>query len=195
MWGYNYGDYYLGGILGYRSSPTQVGTSTNWLISSSDYASSAIKTDGTLWTWGSNIYGTTGLNMDTGNVNSPTQIGTGTNWSQISTGIRLAGATKTDGTLWTWGRNNFGQLGIGTNTDKSSPTQVAGTTWNLISMGSYYHAAAIKTDGTLWTWGRNNWGQLGINLIGEQLSPVQVGTGTTWNQIQAASQTSFAIKD
>jgi alpha-tubulin suppressor-like RCC1 family protein len=195
MWGYNYGDYYLGGILGYRSSPTQVGTSTNWLISSSDYASSAIKTDGTLWTWGSNIYGATGLNMDTGNVNSPTQIGTGTNWSQISTGIRLAGAIKTDGTLWTWGRNNFGQLGIGANTDKSSPTQVAGTTWNLISMGSYYHAAAIKTDGTLWTWGRNNWGQLGINLIGEQLSPVQVGTGTTWNQIQAASQTSFAIKD
>jgi len=195
MWGYNYGDYYFGGILGYRSSPTQLGTSTNWLISSSDYASAAIKTDGTLWTWGPNIYGATGLNVDTGYVNSPTQVGTGTNWSKIDAGIRLMGAIKTDGTLWTWGRNHFGQLGIGSNESKSSPTQVSGTSWNLISMGSYYHAAAIKTNGTLWTWGRNSFGQLGTNGPGEPASPVQVGTETTWTQVQTGSQITFAIRD
>jgi alpha-tubulin suppressor-like RCC1 family protein len=64
-------------------------------------------------------------------------------------------ATKTDGTLWAWGRNSNGQLGQNNTTQCSSPVQIPGTTWSSIS-GSGEHSLATKTDGTLWSWGLND---------------------------------------
>ena len=103
-------------------------------------------------------------------------------------------AIKTDGTLWTWGQNNYGQLGTNDLVHRSSPVQVgAATTWSLVSAGSY-SIAAIKTDGTLWSWGLNNYnGQLGTNDTANRSSPVQVGSGTTWSQVSAGNSTTAAI--
>jgi alpha-tubulin suppressor-like RCC1 family protein len=66
-------------------------------------------------------------------------------------------ATKTDGTLWSWGLGSVGRLGQNTTTRVSSPVQIPGTSWSSISSGSY-HSLATKTDNTLWSWGSNGVG-------------------------------------
>jgi alpha-tubulin suppressor-like RCC1 family protein len=171
----------------YRSSPVQVGSLSNWSKVSASVDSNscaAIKTDGTLWTWGYNYAGQLGHN-DTVRRSSPVQVGALTTWDQVSAGNFHCAAIK-DGALWTWGNAAQGQLGTGNpNNNQSSPVQVGAlTTWSQVK-GGYYNCAAIKTDGTLWTWGRNNAGQLGLNDVIGKSSPVQVGSLTTWSQVSA----------
>ena len=178
-----------------RSSPgTTAGGGTNWKqVSAGGYYSTmtAIKTDGTLWTWGNNITGQLGDGTTTTRSSPGTTAGGGTNWSQVSVGqiIPNVAAIKTDGTLWTWGYNQtYGGLGDGTTIDRSSPGTVAGggTNWSQVSSGGYC-MAAIKTDGTLWTWGSNVTGQLGDNTTINRSSPGTVaGGGTNWSRVGAA---------
>ena len=174
----------------YRSSPVQIGTSTNWSkIDNSFQNCIATKTDGTLWAWGlGDSNGQLGLN-DRVNRSSPTQVGSGTTWNLISGGAYLRLATKTDGTLWAWGRNNYGQLGLNDRVTRSSPTQVGtGTTWNLIS-GGRYNSISTKTDNTLWMWGDNTNGELGLNDVVNRSSPVQVGSSANWTSISGGDWT------
>jgi hypothetical protein len=113
-------------------------------------------------------------------------IGGATNWRAISGGQYHTVATRTDGTLWAWGRNSNGQLGDGTTTTRSSPLQIgAGTNWKSAAAG-YYHTFATRTDGTLWSWGLNNYGQLGNGGTTQLTSPAQVGTGTVWESVSQA---------
>ena len=87
-------------------------------------------------------------------------------WSQISAGNHHSLAIKTDGTLWAWGNNAYGQLGDGTSISKMYPTQIGtATNWSQITCMND-HNLAIKTDGTLWAWGSNNYGQLGNGTPG-----------------------------
>ena len=75
-------------------------------------------------------------------------------------------AIKADGTLWAWGKNDYGGLGINDRTSLSSPTQIPGTTWASVDMSYTSNegsAAAVKTDGTAWVWGWNDSGSLGLN--------------------------------
>ena len=100
---------------------------------------------------------------------------------------------KADGTLWTWGQNSFGQLGIGNTISQSSPVQVGvGTNWVKIAAGSG-HSIAIKSDGTLWTFGRNNFGQIGDGSQTTRTSPVKIGTAT-WVAIAGGQYHTLAIK-
>ena len=86
-------------------------------------------------------------------------------------------------TLWTWGYNTYGQLGLGNATYYSSPKQVGAlTTWSNVA-GGFYHTIATKTDGTLWTWGHNSFGQLGLGNATNYYSPKQVGALTTWSNV------------
>lgn len=180
-----------------RSSPVQVGSSTDWAeVSVGTDAVIAKKTDGSLWFWGRSSFGINGLNIGTGGSrSSPTQIGALTNWNSISCGTAHAAATKTDGTLWTWGYNNFGQLGLNTvYVNQSSPTQVGSlTTWLKVS-ANYASTFAIKNDGTLWSWGYNFAGVLGQNNLIYRSSPVQVGALTNWSQIETLYINPIAIK-
>ena len=180
------------------SSPVQtVSAGTNWkLVACGFYHTAAIKTDGTLWTWGSNSYGQLGDNTTTGRSSPVQTVSAGTNWKFVAGGVNHTAAIKTDGTLWMWGRNYAGILGDNTLTHRSSPVQTvsAGTNWKLVAGGRYY-TAAIKTDGTLWTWGRNNSGQLGDNTTTNRSSPVQtVSGGTNWKLVDCGSQHTAAIK-
>jgi alpha-tubulin suppressor-like RCC1 family protein len=98
-------------------------------------------------------------------------------------------AIKTNGTLWSWGRNSQGQLGLNNRTNFSSPVQIGALT-NWTKVAAEYACAAIKTDGTLWTWGSNAYGQLGNGNTNTRSSPTQVGALTTWTDVDISN---FAV--
>jgi len=154
----------------------------------------AIKTDGTLWAWGNNWFGQLG-DGTTINSNTPVQESThASNWVTISAGGGHTVAIKTDGSLWTWGWNILGQLGLGDTTNRETPVQVLpGTTWETVSAGD--HTAAIKTDGSLWAWGKNTYGQLGDGTTIDSNTPVQESThASNWVTVSAGYDHTVAIK-
>jgi alpha-tubulin suppressor-like RCC1 family protein len=102
-------------------------------------------------------------------------------------------AVKTDGTLWTWGRNTQGQLGTGNTTQYSSPVQIGALTAWLKVAGGYQFVTSVKTDGTLWVWGQNNNYQLGLGNSTNYSSPKQVGALTTWGNTSCGSNFTMAI--
>jgi len=113
---------------------------------------------------------------------------------KVSSGYTHILMIKTDGSLWAWGDNQFGQLGDGTTTDRVAPVQI-GTDkdWKEIKAGNY-HSLAIKTDGSLWVWGNNQEGQLGDRTHKNRYSPVQIGNGKNWQQIAVGDDYSIALK-
>lgn len=152
----------LGGGAGYalqkwRSSPTQVGTLTNWSTVRAGSSAAAIKTNGTLWNWGyyrglAINFKTNGIDAPENHASSPIQIGTETNWLSVSNSNGKNDsfrALKTDGTLWAWGMQSFGLLGL--NRDNMSyPGNTPSPPYGMVS------------------------------------SPVQVGTSNTWNKLHDA---------
>jgi len=184
------------GIVGVSTPVQTVAGGTNWKQISRGYESqAAIKTDGTLWAWGYNWYGSLGdgTGGNSTNKSSPVQtVAGGTNWKQVAVGLHYCHAIKTDGTLWAWGRNTEGGLGDGTTTHRSSPVQIAGNTWKQVSNGRYI-TTAVKTDGTLWGWGGNGYGQVGDGTTTNRSSPVQIA-GTTWKFVSTCWYHSAAIK-
>ena len=104
-------------------------------------------------------------------------------------------ALKTDGTLWSWGIDNNGSLGLGGGDKRSSPTQIGtDTNWGTgdytgtANRADYTFAissfsAALKTDGTLWTWGNNDVGGCALNDRQSSNSPRQVGSGENWKGV------------
>ena len=195
-WGYNaFGQLGLGNTTS-RSSPVQVGALTNWAeVFGGTNRSFAIKTDGTLWAWGDNTVGALGLGNTT-HRSSPVQVGALTDWSGAKISSRLFDtlAVKSNGTLWAWGQNYQGALGLGNTTSRSSPVQVGAlTNWAEVSIG-YCNVLAVKTDGTLWSWGFGIYGALGQGNTTTRSSPVQVGALTNWSKVFAISVAGLATK-
>jgi len=139
MFGYN-----NNGVLGQNnitqySSPVQV-PGTWSVFENGGEGAAGRKTDGTLWAWGTNVFGVLGQNQGPSQldyVSSPVQVGSDTNWNAISFAYGKAMGTKTDGTLWTWGTNSSGILGLNEPgpSGRSSPTQVPGTSWDTVGHG------------------------------------------------------------
>jgi alpha-tubulin suppressor-like RCC1 family protein len=181
-----------------QSSPVQtVSGGTDWRsVSAGNSFAAAIKTDGTLWNWGLGSSGQLGNNA-IADQSSPVQtVSGGSNWRSVSAGAGHTAATKTDGTLWTWGCGSIGQLGNNAIANQSSPVQTVsgGTNWRTVSAGSY-HTAAIKTDGELWLWGSGTIGLLGTNSTTNRSSPVQtVSGGTNWRTVSAGDRHTAATK-
>jgi alpha-tubulin suppressor-like RCC1 family protein len=114
-------------------------------------------------------------------------------FTQIATCNHTLGI-KSDGTLWSWGKNSNGELGDGTYTNKNIPTKMGtDNDWKMVAAGTY-HSLAIKTDGTLWAWGKNDYSQLGDGTTNSRNTPVQIGTATNWKSIQAGEYHSLALK-
>lgn len=174
------------------SSPVQtVAGGCDWRqVSSGGNMVAAIKTNGTLWTWGRPAGGALGVPAlgTTVSRSSPGQtISGGTDWRCLSTGYSAILAIKTNGTLWGWGDNSSGVLGICNTVLHSSPVQIStDTTWCRVSFTSGA-ALAIKNNGTLWSWGAGTNGQLGNNTAANLSSPVQVGTGTDWRDVSCGN--------
>jgi alpha-tubulin suppressor-like RCC1 family protein len=169
---------------------------TNWKqVSCGSLHTAAIKTDGTLWTWGSDITLQLGIaSLNASGVPITTFAG-GTNWKQLSCVTHTA-AIKTDGTLWTWGTGSFGKLGTNDTTNRSTPvtTFAGGTNWKQVSCGNE-QTAAIKTDGTLWIWGAGFNGRLGTSNTIAMSTPVTTfAGGTNWKQVSCGNGHAAAIK-
>lgn len=147
-----------------------------------------------LWLWGYSATGQLGNNAALINRSSPVQtVSVTTNWSCVSGGINTFSAIKNDGTLWSWGVNTAGGIGDGTIITRSSPVQIAGTTWKTISVGC--HRVAVKTNGTLFSWGFGTTGALGNATSTSRSSPVQTSTaGTNWRNAVAGIYHTVATK-
>ncbi|RAK66188.1 hypothetical protein [Hymenobacter edaphi] len=155
----------------------------------------AMRRDGTVEAWGSNRYGQLG-DPARGPVQtlSPVQVGTATNWQGVSLGYNHAVGWRTDGTLWSWGRNEWGQLGDGTCTPRVLPVQVGrATVWQQASAGEC-RTVALRQNGALWTWGNNEYGLLGIGLR-LPFSPVPVNVGQSkWKSVATGAAHSVAVR-
>ncbi len=120
--------------------------------------------------------------------------GTTSAWASVSAGADHTLAIKTDGTLWAWGNNSYGQLGDGTTVDKYAPVRIgSATNWKSISAGGS-HSIAVKTDGTLWAWGWNVFGQLGVGDNFDRTVPTQIGSATNWKSVSVGLFHSIALK-
>lgn len=136
-----------------------------------------IDANGSLWMWGENYFGQLG---NDGGGNGQNAIGKYQtvpvkvldNVVSVSCGYTHTAAIKSDGSLWMWGENYYGQLGNGSTKDSLVPVKVLDNV-TAVSCGRYY-TAAIKTDGSLWMWGRNDYGQLGKGAPGNSTIPVKV---------------------
>ena len=147
-----------------------------------------LKTDNSLWHCGYNSNGIAGQNTSVGYYSSPRQI-PGTQWSSISeVGRQAVAAFKTDGSLWVWGYNDFGNLGQNSITSGgySSPVQLPGTQWSAVSL-SNDAAIYLKTDGTLYSCGNAANGQGGLNDIVRRSSPTQIPG--TWSGVAPSVET------
>ena len=187
LWNCGQGNY---GMLGHGNTtsysvPTQVGSLTNWnyCTNGEGTTTSALKTDGTIWSWGLASNGELGNGTTSSGLtgmSSPVQAG-GTGYVYHSGAGDVVHAIDGDGKLWAWGRGTNGGLGDGTVASKSSRVQVGSLT-NWLSVASYRNLTvmAVKTDGTLWTWGTGGAGSLAQGNTTNYSSPVQVGSLTTW---------------
>ena len=150
----------------------------------------AIKTDGTLWIWGSGCNGRLGTNNTTTRSTPVTTFAGGNNWKQVSCGRTHTTAIKTDGSLWTWGRVTDGSLGTNDITpQRNTPvtTFAGGNDWKSVA-GGYNRTAAIKTDGSLWIWGRGDVGQLGTKDTTDSSCPVTTfAGGNTWKSVSLSA--------
>jgi alpha-tubulin suppressor-like RCC1 family protein/uncharacterized protein YkwD/thiol-disulfide isomerase/thioredoxin/plastocyanin/uncharacterized membrane protein YphA (DoxX/SURF4 family) len=176
-WGANYYGQLGDGTQNYRYSPVRVSGLTDVIaIAAGNYHSLALKSDGSVWAWGYNYYGQL-ADGSTYNRYTPVQVrgagGVGTldNVIGIAGGSQQSFALRADGTVWAWGENRYGELGINQTgyTTTNYPNQVRGTGGSgflenikAISSSSQF-TLAIANDGTAWGWGYNYNGQLGVS--------------------------------
>ena len=140
-----------------------MGSSNDWVaIAAGERGTSfALKSNGELWAWGDNGCGQLGLGTSATYKITPQRVGSANDWVAIAGGAFHSLAVKSNGTLWAWGCNDYGQLGLGPLPGTNTPTQVGNDTdWYAVSGGSS-HTVAIKSNGSLWTCGDNPYGQLG----------------------------------
>lgn len=144
-----------------------------------------VRAGGELRCWGSDEHGQLGTGAAGTVATSPVVVATGTTWRQVSAGGGSTCGVRTDRTLWCWGLNHKGQLGIGTTADKAVPTRVGtATDWDTVSV-DWFHACATTTAGRAFCWGDNSAGQVGDGTETRRLVPTPVAGTAGWRSVQA----------
>jgi|LSQX01.1.fsa_nt_gb alpha-tubulin suppressor-like RCC1 family protein len=142
-------------------------------ISAGRNHSVALKGDGTVWTWGCNLSGELGSNINTVSF-VPLMVEGLEDIIAVCAGDGYTVALKNDGTVWTWGMNDYGQLGDGTKSNRFTPMQVEDLDGVKAIEAGWDNTVAYKEDGTIWVWGRNDYGQLGDGTTEQKLTPVKI---------------------
>jgi alpha-tubulin suppressor-like RCC1 family protein len=135
----------------------------------------AIEKNGQVWAWGTNTNGQLANNYITSVLTPVSVAGAVKTFCQIGAGSSHSAALDKNGKIWTWGRNNFGQLGIGSTRDYfNTPVSIYGNKTFCKIQVSLSHSAAIDYQGKVWSWGQNTFNQLGTNYFTSVLTPVRV---------------------
>ncbi|HCM52960.1 TPA: hypothetical protein DIS57_03315, partial [Candidatus Wolfebacteria bacterium] len=146
---------------------------------------------------------TSEVDFAAGTLASTTIVGAGmtanvqlsSNYISIAGGGYHSVALKSDGTVWAWGRNNYGELGEGSGISKSTPVQVSGLSDVIAVSAGGDHALALKSDGTVWAWGYNANGQLGDGTTINKTTPIQIAGLSGVRTVLAGSLHSLVLKD
>ena len=180
-----------------KSISRVIGLSNVVAIEAGDKNCFAIKSDGTLWAWGSNSYGALGDGTNAMRT-VPIQVMGIQNVKTVTAGEDRSLAIKTDGTLWAWGNNSQALFGNGGPVDLKEPAQVDGISGVAsVSAGSGYtsnHVLAATGTGSLYAWGDNGYGQLGNGTTTGSLTPILINALTNVKTVEAGQYHSFAIK-
>lgn len=191
-WGYNGAGTVGDGTTTNRTNPVQVHgvgdvgylSGVSKITRGSDMTC-ALKTDGTVYCWGSGYAGDLGTGDGAGSyvpiqVHGVGNFGYLTDITDISAGAYHVCGLKSDQTVYCWGSNSFGQVGNNTISNQLSPVQVHGvsdvgflTEITQISTGDS-HTCALKSDGSMYCWGMGSYGRLGFNSTSNSYTPVQV---------------------
>lgn len=154
----------------------------------------ALKNDGTVWAWGDNRSGQLGNpNFGPGSSSTPMQVVGLSGVTAIAMGEFHCLALKSDGTVWVWGNNQFGQLGFPSPIATSSVVQLSGVT-GVGAAGGEDNTAIWKTDGSVWTWGFNASGQLGDGTNMSRSTPMQINGFTGVSSVSAGNGQVLSLK-
>lgn len=144
-------------------------------VAASSAHTCVVASNGALACIGIDNAGELGQNATTLTLTGYTGVGSDSDWAQIALGVTHACALKTGGSLWCWGANRFGAVGVGDRTNRLVPTRVdAATDWASVQVGDD-HTCAQKTDGSLWCWGMTSRGQFGGARTADALTPSPLG--------------------
>ncbi|HVE59197.1 MAG TPA: FG-GAP-like repeat-containing protein [Pyrinomonadaceae bacterium] len=180
------------------STPTQTTITGVVQIEAGAFHTLALKSDGTVWAWGANDNGQLGDGSTTARP-TPVQVGSGvsgfTNIIAVSAGDGHSIALKSDGTVWVWGSNEYGQIGNGTASTSDQLTPVQNTTLSNVTQiaAGIYHNLALNSSGKVFVWGDNFYGQVGNGAANNtpQSTPVQNTTLDNVIEIETAGFTNY----
>ena len=177
------------GNTGPQPSLRRIGHETNWVsIAAGGYHNLAVKSDGTLWSWGGNFYYTLGDGTRISR-NTPIHAVPGNDWKQVAVGIHSVGL-KRDGTLWAWGNNWAGNLGNGSTNDSPAPVQVGSATNWIKVWACGIQNIGMQSDGSLWFWGHD----MSVSPHKSIVTPTHVSSDTNWVDVCFGAFMTFAIK-
>jgi alpha-tubulin suppressor-like RCC1 family protein len=142
--------------------------------------------------WGDNEYGNLG---DGTFVQRPAAVNVGSNVTQVAAGYDHSLAVISDGSVWSWGSNTFGQLGTGSAQSAASPQLVSGISGTITKVATgWSHSLALGSDGTVWAWGDNQYGELGDGNLIQSNTPVKLVGLSNVTQIAAGDDWSLALR-
>ena len=183
--------------IGATTTPVQVTGLTGVTAVASSYNTAfALKSDGTLWSWGDNGHGLLGTGADVGSSNTPVQVQTPAAMKAvkaIAVGATVAYALDTDGVVWAWGDNNVGQLGNGTLFSSLTPTKVSGSAGMVAIAAGQNTGYELSASGNVYAWGSNGSHELHYGNTINGTSPQLVAGVSGVQQLSAGAEMAYGL--